>query len=360
MSKKFTVIGGTDKPAAEGGTIETFVPAKKGYETERADHEAISKTKEWIAKKLFAKGECSRWIAPPKMMKSALLASATNHLARGVDWFGFKVRRPVGCLYIALERADLTIRRLVAEQKHKEWKQPLPIRICRKRITLATPADAQKLVDTLKETGDELGVPIEFTVFDTSAKLVAAHGGDEQQAKDNALVYGLLAEVREKTGVHTAVIGHLGKDKTKGERGSNATLGDADLVVAIDGDEIKTATITDANDMSAGDIMSFKAREYIFGYDEDGDKDAVHIVDPEIAPKAAKSESVRLTKDENTFFRLLYDAGSHGLTLNDWNKQAMEVGLGEKRRADLTDLRNKLMDKKAVREFAGRWRVNHS
>jgi hypothetical protein len=353
----FTVIGGTDKPAAEGGTVETFLPKKKGYETEFADHEAISKTKEWIAKKLFEKGECSRWIAPPKMLKSALLASGTNHLAKGVDWFGFKIKRPVGCLYIALERADLTIRRLVAEQKLKGWGK-LPIMICRKRITLASQADAQRLIDTIKETGDELGLPVEFTVYDTSAKLVAAHGGDEQQAKDAALVFGLLAEVREKTGVHTAVIGHMGKNKDKGERGTNATLGDADLVVAISGDEIKTATVTDANDMAMGDIMSFKSREYVFGYDEDGDKDAVHIVEPDKTVQAEKNQKVELTEYQRIFYRILYDAGANGLTQEDWYAQAEKAGII--RAATRTTLFNKMRDLNLVREYAGKWKVKHN
>jgi hypothetical protein len=335
----------------------------RGYATEPIDHDSIGKTKEWLAKGLFAKGEHSRWIAQPKMMKSALLSSAANHMASGQpEWRGFKIKRKIGVLYCALERPDLSKRRLIAEQKLLGLSD-LPVKLCRTRFSLATKADVQRLIATINETSEEMEHRVEFVIIDTSAKLIAAHGGDEQQAKDNALVWGNLSDVRAATGVHTAVIGHLGKDASKGERGSNSSLGDADLVVSISGDEVKTATVTDANDMAAGDLFSFRGRQFSFGVDEDGDEDVVHIVDSEtVAEKREKpsSSEPKLTANEKTFFTILHAAGSGGLTLEEWNAQAKEAGLGEKRRAQLFDLRTRLVGENLVREYGGRWRVNHS
>jgi hypothetical protein len=353
------------KPAMPGEQVEALDPKKPGepvsklaYETEEVRHDKVGETKQWIAKNLFAKGECSRWIAPPKMMKSALLSSAMNHLGAAADWQGFKVKRKIGGLYFALERPALTLRRLVAEQKDKEWSN-LPIRICRTRFALATRVDVQALVDTINQASDEMKVLCEFIVLDTSAKLIAAHGGDEQQARDNALVWGNLAEVRQKTGVHSAVIGHMGKDTSKGERGSNSTLGDADVVVSISGDDlVKTATVTDANDLPEGDLFSFRAKKYVFGIDEDGDEDAVHIVDSAATAKPAHKEE-KLKPNQRTFFTILHNAGNGGMTLEDWNKQARDVGLGKNRKAELFDLRAVLLSKRLVREYSGRFYVNH-
>jgi hypothetical protein len=75
--------------------------------------------------------------------------------------------------------------------------------------------------------------------------------------------------------------------------------------------------------------------------------------------KKAQPEEPELTKDEATFYRILYDAGTAGLPVEQWNAAAKEAGLGVKRRSDLFDLRKSLQDKGRVREYAGKWRVNH-
>jgi hypothetical protein len=339
-------------------------PAKlRGYPTEVIDHASIGLTKEWLVKGLFAKGEHSRWIAHPKMMKSALLASAANHMASAQpDWRGFKIKRKVGVLYCALERPELTKRRLIAEQQLMGLSD-LPIKLCRARFSLASNPDVEQLIATINEASEELQHQVEFVIIDTSAKLIAAHGGDEQQAKDNALVWGNLSDVRAATGVHTAVIGHLGKDASKGERGSNSSLGDADFVASISGDDVKTATVTDANDMAAGDLFTFTGRKFSFGVDEDGDENNVYIVDPEPAAgsiQPSASDEPNLSSNQKTFFSILHAAAGAGLTLEEWNAKAREAGLGASRKANLFDYRSALLGKDLVREYGGRWRVNHS
>jgi hypothetical protein len=333
------------------------------YATETIDHAAIEEPKNWIMKNLLARGEHSRWVAPPKMMKSALLASVANHLAAGVDFRGFKVKRKIGVLYCALERPGLTKRRLVAEQKLMHW-YGLPVELCRTRFSLASEADAKRLIATINETSDKLEHQVEFVVIDTSAKLIAAHGGDEQQAKDNALVWGYLSDVREATGVHTAVIGHTGKNVARGERGSNAALGDADIVISIDGDgDVKTVMATDANDLGEGNLFSFSGQKYVFGLDEDGEEESVYIVGAGQPAKASPSaaETVDLKPDLRTYFTILHDAGRNGLLLSEWNERAKAINLGGKRGDKaLYDYRSALLKKNLVRHYNDRWNVNHN
>ncbi len=57
---------------------------------------------------------------------------------------------------------------------------------------------------------------------------------------------------------------------------------------------------------------------------------------------------------------MLHTAGTAGLTLEDWNSQAKEAGIGMKRKADLTDIRNALLSKGLVRNYDDRWNVVHS
>ena len=58
-------------------------------------------------------------------------------------------------------------------------------------------------------------------------------------------------------------------------------------------------------------------------------------------------------------FRILHDAGAGGLTIEEWNKQAREQGIGTARKATLTDLRNALLDRQMVRQSGDQWFVDH-
>ena len=57
-------------------------------------------------------------------------------------------------------------------------------------------------------------------------------------------------------------------------------------------------------------------------------------------------------------YRLLVDAGANGLTVEEWNDLAKENGSATKQRH--YEARVALKDKGLVREYAGRWRVNHA
>jgi hypothetical protein len=91
------------------------------------------------------------------------------------------------------------------------------------------------------------------------------------------------------TDIHPAVVGHTGKDVTRGQRGSNASVGHGDLMVEISGDLVRTATVKKANDAPEGPLFSFKSEIHEFGTDEDGDPIAVNIVsDEQIATSESK------------------------------------------------------------------------
>ncbi|WP_027568459.1 hypothetical protein [Bradyrhizobium sp. URHA0013] len=98
-----------------------------------------------------------------------------------------------------------------------------------------------------------------------------------------------------------------------------------------------------------------------FGTDEDGDPITVNIVSPSevSAQSEPKSREPKLSPDQRTFYRILHDAGPAGMDLEDWNEKARQVGIGANRKAKLYDLRKALEDKCMVREYGGRWNVNH-
>src|SRR5262249_40984161 len=70
-------------------------------------------SKPWVIKGVMARGETSSWVAPPAMAKSALLTEVAVHLGGGQDWRGYRIKERCGIVYFAIERADLTKRRLI-------------------------------------------------------------------------------------------------------------------------------------------------------------------------------------------------------------------------------------------------------
>lgn len=341
----------------------------KGFEFELF-HEFSNPTEEGskahIIKNILVWGETSAWIGPPGSLKSSLLADAAVAVASGSDWFGYKNKGVASVVYFALERADLVRRRLIATAARRGITGKLPIAVVPGIVDLTTPASIEKVIATIKEAevefleggGDYCGLAI----FDTFAKVIAAGGGDEDKAKDQGAVFTNIQRIKDRIGYggpHVALIGHTGKDESRGSRGSNAFLGDVDLMVTITGDAIKTATVTKANDAPEGPLFSFKSELHEFGTDEDGDPITVNIVTEAEKPASEPTEA-RLSANQQTFYRLLYDAGGDGLTKEEWNAQARAIGIGARREATLTDLRKALTDRNMVREYGGRWKVNHN
>ena len=149
-------------------------------------------------------------------------------------------------------------------------------------------------------------------------------------------------------------MGHTGKDESKGARGSNAILGDADIMVKITGDTVRTANIIKANELPEGSLFSFGS-------------DCISSVLTRMATpyrstsrprwmhKQYQRPKSRLNKNQQTMFSILHAAGPGGLTKDQWNERARDAGLGIGRRADLHDYREQLKAKRVVRESGERW-----
>jgi hypothetical protein len=317
--------------------------------------------KQWLIKGILARGETSAWIAPPGAMKSALLAQAAVCVAAGLDWHGYRNKGSAGVVYFAIERADLVKRRLRAHRRLLDLKGT-PIAVSSETIDLTKPDAFKKVIDTIRDAKAVLGADIGMVIIDTFAKLIAAAGGDENSAKDQGAVFANVQRVKNATGVHVALIGHTGKDESRGARGSNALLGDVDVMVSISGEEIKTATITKANDAPEGVLFSFKSEVHDFGTDEDGDPITVNIVSREEVSSqvATKTKEPKLTETQEAMLRILRDAGPQGLSTAEWNVRAREIGIGVNRKATLHNVKHQLKDRKLVREYNDVWHTNGS
>lgn len=325
-----------------------------GYQFVTFDEIEIDQpTKSWIIKGILARGETSAWIAPPGAMKSALMAEAAICVGAGLDWHGYRNKGAAGVVYFAIERADLVKRRLRAHRERLGLKGT-PICVSSAVIDLTTPAGCKAVIETIRAAQAVLGKAIGLVILDTFAKLVASAGGDENSAKDQGAIFANVQRVKTATGVHVALVGHTGKDETRGARGSNALLGDVDVMVTIGGEETKTVTVTKANDAPEGVLFSFKSDTHDFGPDEDGDPRTVNVVSSEAISSqvATKIREPKLSTNQRVMLRLLFDAPD-GLTLEQWNELARANGITTKQRH--YEARMALKDKGLVREYNGCW-----
>jgi hypothetical protein len=269
-------------------------PKDEGARADGADHgkaRAIKLTyfdecsaiapKRWLIKGVIALGETSSWIAPPGKGKSALHSDIAVHLAAGMDWRGYRTKGQFGVVYFAFERADLVKRRNAAYAKRLNLKG-LPIAIGAQIINLMDASCINVIFGTIHDAEQRFGIPVGYVVIDTFAKGIAAGGGDEDKARDQNKCLTNLRRLHERADLHIAIVGHTGKDETRGSRGSNAHPADADLQVQIFGDQIKSARVIKGNDQPEGELTAFKLESAELGVDEDGDPITTAILSNEL------------------------------------------------------------------------------
>jgi hypothetical protein len=251
----------------------------------------------WIIKNVLARGETSNWFGPPGVGKSVLLTDLAFHVAAGWEWRGYRSKERCGVVYIALERGALVKRRLSAYMRDHDAPD-LPIAVASNVIDLKNKGSVKLIVDTIRDAEARFVCKVGLIVIDTISKGIAAGGGDEDKAKDVNIVLANLRRVEELTTVHIACVGHTGKDESRGHRGSNANLGDVDLMVQIGGDgAVKTATVIKINDGMEGPLTHYKIESALLGADDDGDAITTAIISSEAAEAEQEAQAKKGLSD---------------------------------------------------------------
>src|SRR5262249_25625469 len=179
--------------------------------------------------------------------------------------------------------------------------------------------------------------------------------GSENDAKDMAAYIAAADAIREAFNCAVAIVHHCGIDRTR-PRGSTALsgAGDAQLAVQRDASDAIIVEIEFQKDGPSGDIIASKLEVITVGKDEDGEDITSCIIRPTEISEPVNA-GPKLTKNQQTMYSILRDAGQGGLTAEQWNEKLREVGIGVKRKADIYDNRASLLNKRLVREFNGRW-----
>jgi hypothetical protein len=285
--------GPTDYPesADSGPTVEPLAPSAPPSSVGRLTQplkltyfDDCGKTalRRWILKGIIARNETSGWVAPPGAGKSTLLTEIAIHCAARIDWRGHRAKEACGVVVFALERADLFKRRL-DYYRQRDGLHGLPIAVVDVVVDLLNPACVATIVATVREAERNFGCDAGMLIFDTYNKGIAAGGGDEDKAKDQNRAAANLRNIhgRLENNVHIALVGHTGKDESRGARGSNAHVGDVDVMVQISGDSIKIAQVIKGNDQPERTVAEFKMEVVETGRDEDDEPVTTSIVSVE-------------------------------------------------------------------------------
>jgi hypothetical protein len=324
--------------------------------------------KPWLIKGVLSEDEDSSWYGPPGSLKSTLLVDLMIHLAAGKDWRGFKTKARAGGVYMALERASLT-RRRVGAYRLRDGFENLPIAVSGDVIDLIDASCVEIIVETVRAAEARFGIQVKFIVIDTYSKAIAAGGGDEDKAQHVNLVAANLKRVHEAMGhpVHIALIGHTGHEGTR-ERGSSAKKGHDDLQVRISGEgKVKTATITKANDQDECTLTAFEGEEIVIGKDEDGDPLKTFIVASH-AVQAGQETGSRLSDRDiralDALKRAIKEHGEKGwVAVDKWREELFRAGVIEQDaknpRSALKRMKDGLIIKQRIEERDGRVRIWH-
>jgi hypothetical protein len=233
------------------------------------------------------------------------------HLAAGKDWRDHRIKAPAGVIYLALERGRLVKRRLEAYKK-RDGLRDLPIAVADELIDLMSRDCVDIVAATIWDAEQKWQLGAGLVIIDSYSKGIAAGGGDEDKARDQNAVVANLRRLQERFDIHIACVGHMGKNTNRGERGSNAKLAHVDLEIQFSGDEVKTATITKANDEAKGVLTHFQLEPVEFARDEDGDPNTTWIVSPEAFERGTNRQ--RLSNNQKLAMRALAEAVlSHGI-----------------------------------------------
>jgi hypothetical protein len=319
-----------------------------------------------LIRKFLTEGATSSIYGAPKTNKSTLAADIGVHVAAGKDWRGYQIKQARGVVYFAFERGAQVQDALDAYAK-RDGLENLPFAVCGHMVDMIGTGCVDVIMATIRAAEAQFRIRVGLVVFDTWNKGIAAGGGSEDKAEhQNAAAANLRRLIEAMPALHCLTIGHTGKDATKGERGSNATMGDRDVGVLVEAfDKSRVATIVYANDLPEGRLTAFEPEAIEIGTNEDGDTVTGLVVSAaEIAAPMQKSgRPKKLTPKDRLALQALGDAlKAHGklrpefpgrsVTRDEWLDACFKSGAigrdASRPNRDLDERQVRLLDEKLI------------
>lgn len=224
-----------------------------------------------LIKGLLDEGALSALIGHPGKGKSFLVLDLGLSVALGKPWCG----RPTtqgAVVYISAEGGGIGKRVTAAALKHGLSGSTgfPPFYVVESGVDLySADTDVNLLTEQIAAKVATLEIPLRLTIVDTLARSMG--GGDENDAGAIGMVVSRLDRLRERFSTHVLAVHHLGKDASKGARGSSALFGALDTELKIGGDgDVRELIASKQRDHDQGVVAFFKLKAVSIGTDADG------------------------------------------------------------------------------------------
>lgn len=253
---------GVADPCAVAGPV----PAERRFVPVAIDDVVVTSEPAWLIDGLLPARGLACIVGPPKSGKSFLTTDMLCSVARGAPYAGRDtLQGPV--IYLTGEGVSGFKRRLVAMRQHLGIEgQGVPFFMIDNVPDLGSEVtDLQQLLSELDAfIGQACPEGPRAIVLDTLARCMGE--ADENSARDMGRFVNRCAAIERHFGCVVVVVHHVGKDPTRGGRGSNALNGAADVTFMVDKAETySTVRIEEMKDGREGQEWRFRLVPYDLG-----------------------------------------------------------------------------------------------
>jgi hypothetical protein len=239
------------------------VPVRPRFVPVAIDDVAISAEPAWLIDGLLPARGLACIVGPPKSGKSFLTSDMLCSVARGAPYAGREtLQGPV--VYLTGEGVSGFKRRLVAMRRHLEIEgQGVPFFMIENVPDLGS--EATDLPQLLAELDAFLAQACpegpRAIALDTLARCMGE--ADENSARDMGRFVNRCAAIERHFGCVVVVVHHVGKDPTRGGRGSNSLNGAADVTLLVEKtDTYSKVRVEEMKDGREGQEWTFRLVPY--------------------------------------------------------------------------------------------------
>lgn len=285
-------------------------------------------TYEYLIKGVLTRNELSFLLGESQSGKSFIAIDMAMAVARGVDWFGHRVRRG-GVIYQAGESAAGVRRRRFPAYRRKYdcGHEPLSVVLLERPVDFYnSDEDVDAFIEECLHWKRTFRDPLELIIIDTFNK--ATPGANENDGKDMGVVLERCDRVRRATGAHVMLVHHLNAGGTKA-RGHTSLFANVDNVVTVrrcpdrtdaDGRQVREWVLSKQKDGEDGVNGKFVLPSIVIGKDADGDDITSCTVAAPNAGAGARIEpddpnGIIIPQGHAVLLRAMYDAISTKGTL---------------------------------------------
>ncbi len=226
----------------------------------------------WRVKRLLPARGIAAIYGPSGSGKSFLAIDLAISICLGINWFRKKCNA-TSVVYLALEGAVGIKNRVKAWELERGRKLPHNFYVITQAFDLTQNTDVQAIIDIAPHES--------VVIIDTLNR--ATPGRDENSSSDMGLILAGAKLIEQGLEGLVLLVHHTGKDQNKGLRGHSSLHAalDAEIVVKVDKNKIRTWGVGKLKDEKDFESFGFRLEQRVIGTDEDGEPETSCTVEPE-------------------------------------------------------------------------------